>query len=68
MSIVTVKTFQRLHKNGKVLVEVPEGTQLSIKPIYSHGAWRVEAEKPVTATGGKVFHVNSVEYKELIAQ
>lgn len=66
MSIVTKQDFQRVHMNGKVLVNVPAGTQLLIKQIQNYPAWIVTADQPVTVTGENKFHVSADEYKKLI--
>lgn len=66
MSIVTAADFQRVHNNGTVLVDVPKGTKLTVKPFYYLSAWKMTAEHPVSRYGETVFHVNEVEYKTLV--
>lgn len=68
MSIVTVADFQRVHNNGTVLVNIPKGTKLSVKPYYYLSAWKITAEQSIGRYGETVFHVSEKEYQTLVGE
>lgn len=66
MSIVTKTVFKRMHVNGTVLIEVPPGTQVRVKPFYGGQYWTVEVSQPVGKNGETAFRVNVKEYNQLL--
>jgi hypothetical protein len=66
MTITTKQTFQRIHSNGSILVEVPANTELNVEVLYRSGAWKVTASEPIGRYGETSFCVNASEYKQLV--